>query len=172
MRATIRIGAAVWAAMREYLLDSPDERAGYLLARAGVWTTTEGTPALDLLVTRAIPVPDAALRIQDRVRVEIDETFTREVLVACYETGLSLIDVHTHPFTLDSVHFSGHDVANMRVTHAQFLATMPADPPRAAASLVLGQRSVAGAFTGPDGGRLHSLDRMQLLCDHVQEVPL
>jgi hypothetical protein len=172
MHGVLRAGAETWAAVREHLFGSPDERMAYLLARAGVWTDAWGVDTVDLLVTRAVPVPDEALRLQTGVRVEIDDAFTREILVACYETGLSLVDVHTHPFSTDTVAFSGHDVTNMRITHAEFLAGMPPHPPRAAASLVLGRRAVAGAFTGPDGGDLHPLTRFELLGDHLEAAIL
>ena len=70
-----------------------------------MWTDPWSGAALDLLVTRALVVPDAALAVQSGVRAEIGPAFTREVLVACYETGLSLVDLHTHPFSVDSVGF-------------------------------------------------------------------
>jgi len=172
MRGTLRIGATAWSAVREHLFGSRDERMAYLLARASVWTDPWGSEVVDLLVTRAMPVPDAALRLQSGVRVEVEAAFTREILVACYETGLSLVDVHTHPFAVGAVSFSGHDVANMPVTHAEFLAAVPPDPPRTAASLVLGQRAAAGVFTDPGGGGLHRLDRFEVLGDHVEKVAL
>lgn len=172
MRATLRVGNGTWSAVREHLFGSKDERMAYLLARASVWTDPCGRDELDLLVTRAVVVPDTALTVQSGVRVDVDAAFTREVLVACYETGLSLVDVHTHPFSTDPVAFSSHDVANMRVTHAEFLAGMPTRPPRAVASLVLGRRAVAGMFTSPDGGDLRPLRRFEVLGDNLEEVAL
>jgi len=98
--------------------------------------------------------------------------FTREVLIACYEAGLSLIDVHTHPFADADVGFSGLDEANMRVTHAEFLARMPDRPPVGVASLVLGRRGMAGAVTNPASGELAPLDRLSLLGTSLTEVAL
>jgi hypothetical protein len=172
MHATLRMSRPVWTSMRAHLLASRDERMAYLLARGGRWPDPAGAPVLDLLVTSVLLVPDSALTMQTGVRVEIDPVFTREVLIACYETGLSLVDVHTHPFSTDAVSFSGHDVANMRATHADFLARMPGTPPAGVASLVLGQSGVAGAVTDPGTGALRPLERFLLLDDAVTEVAL
>jgi hypothetical protein len=49
---------------------------------------------------------------------------------------------------------------------------MPAQPPVGVASLVLGQASVAGAFTDPDTGDLRPLRRITILGDAVTEVTL
>lgn len=172
MRSTLRMSRPVWTSTLAYLLGSHDERMAYLLARGGRWPDPAGDPVLDLLVTSVWLVPDSALTVQSGVRVEIDPAFTREVLIACYETGLSLIDVHTHPFSTRTVSFSGHDVANMRATHADFLARMPDAPPAGVASLVVGQSSVAGAVTDPGTGTLRPLGRFLLLDDCLAEVPL
>lgn len=172
MRGALRIGQGVWSGVRRYLLASTDERMAYLLARASRWADPADESTIDFLVTRAIPVPDAALAVQNKVRVEVDPGFTREVLIACYETGLSLVDVHTHPFSTDQVAFSGHDVSNMRSTHAEFLSRIPNQPMVGVASLVIGQASVAGSFTHPDTGALQSLNRFTVLGDSAQEVPL
>lgn len=173
MRTHLRVGATTWSELRQHLLSSGKERMAYLFARTSRWTDPWQQDQLDLLVTRALVVPDAALRVQTGVRVEIADEFQREVLIACYETGLSLIDVHTHPFSRDVVSFSGFDVDNMRITHEQFLSSMPVDPPRAAGSLVLGHGAVAGAVSGTDsGGPLRALDQLSVLGDHVEEVTL
>jgi hypothetical protein len=172
MHATLRMSRLVWLSVREHVLGSREERMAYLLARGGRWPDPAGVPVFDLLVTSALLVPDSALVVQTGVRVEIDPLFTREVLIACYESGMSLVDVHTHPFSTDTVSFSGHDVANMRATHADFLARMPDTPPVGVASLVLGQSSVAGVITDPGSETPHPLERFVLLDDAMTEVPL
>lgn len=172
MHTTLRMSRPVWRSMRAHLLGSGNERMAYLLARGGQWPDPAGAPVLDLLVTSVLLVPDTALIVQTGVRVEIDPMFTREVLIACYEAGMSLIDVHTHPFSTDTVSFSGHDVTNMRATHTDFLARMPDTPPAGVASLVLGQSGVAGAITDPGTGALRPLERFLLIDDFLTEVPL
>ncbi|MFV2127523.1 hypothetical protein ACFHWS_23745 [Micromonospora sp. LOL_013] len=174
MTCVLRISHDTWDTVRRHLRDSDDERGAYLLARAGRWTDPWGAGAVtDLLVTRAIPIPDDALSVQNGVRIEVAAWLTREVLIACFETGLSLVDVHSHPFADDTVRFSGLDVENMRQTHTEFLDRMPAAPPVGVASLVLGQASVAGAYTDPDDGTLRMLDRLVLLGDDdLTEVKL
>lgn len=172
MRSTVRMSRPVWTSLCAYLLGSRDERMAYLLARGGWWPDPAGDAVCDLLVTSVLPAPDSALVVQSGVRVEIDPTFTREVLIACYESGMSLVDVHTHPFSTDTVAFSGHDMANMRATHADFLARMPDTPPVGVASLVVGQSSVTGGVTDPGTRTLNPLDRFLLLDDAMTEVTL
>ncbi|MCO1575123.1 hypothetical protein M8C13_05040 [Crossiella sp. SN42] len=172
MRASIRTGDGSWSHLREHLLGSEQERMAYLLARATRWADHSGSPVLDLLVTRVVLVPDSGLSHQSAVSVVPEASVTRELLIACYETGLSLIDVHSHPFATDHVSFSGHDVANMRETHRDFLMRMPADPPIGVASLVLGRESVAGAFTDPRSGALLPLHSLTVLGEHLQAVTL
>lgn len=172
MRAVIRIPAEVWGPTRGWLLDSPDERMAYLLARASVFTDPWQVTTVDLLVRQALLIPQAALVAQSTVRVEVDPGFTRAVLVMCYETGLSLVDVHTHPFATTRVAFSGHDITNMRATHADFRAGMPAEPPAAAASVVCGQRSFAAAWLDPDRAGMVPVDAVQLVGARTTQVTL
>jgi hypothetical protein len=63
-------------------------------------------------------------------------------------------------------------VTNMRSTHADFLDRLPLEPPAAVASLVVGQHAVAGAYTNPEDGSMHPLDRLVMLGDTLTEVPL
>ena len=172
MRCQIRVPATIWAPTRAWLLAVPVERIAYLLARASVWDDPWRGPTVDLLVGCALLVPDAALTAQSTVRVEVDPAFTRAVLLGCYETGLSLIDVHTHPFADTHVSFSGTDVTNMTTTHAEFHREIPQHPAAVAASLVLGRNAVAAAWLDPHQGRLTPVTRMRLLAQHPTEVPL
>ncbi|WP_239372776.1 hypothetical protein [Frankia sp. Cj5] len=162
-RCVIRIPDAVWAPTRQYLLAVPVERMAYLLGHASVWTDPWGRTTTDILVRCAIPVPDNALTLQTSVRVDVDPALTGTVLRTCYEYALSLIDVHTHPFADRSVCFSGHDEANMRITHAEFSDAIPERPPIFPASLVLGRRSVAGIWRNPSSGSLENVDELRLL---------
>ncbi|KLL10788.1 hypothetical protein [Protofrankia coriariae] len=162
-RCVVRVPETVWRQTRRYLFDVPVERMAYLLGHASEWTDPWGRATTDIFVRYAIPVPDDALTLQTSVRVEVDHTLTRAVLRECYECALSLIDVHTHPFADRSVWFSGHDEANMRITHADFSDTIPSLPPVFPASLVLGQRSVAGMWRNPSTGVLETIDELRLL---------
>jgi hypothetical protein len=168
----IRIPAALWSRLHAHLLVVSDERFAYLLAHAAVWTDPWGRHTTDLLVRSALPVPDEGLVTQTPVRVEVDPALTRAVLRECYETGLSLIDVHTHPFSGTRVAFSAHDLDNMAETHAEFTDTVPQDPPALAASLVLGRAAVAGMWGGPDGGRPRPIDAVYLLGDTIHRLEL
>jgi hypothetical protein len=162
----------MWLAVCDHLRGSDDERMAYLLARAARWDHPWDGPMMDLLAVRAVLVPDSALTDQSGASVTVAGWLTRELLIACYETGLSLIDVHTHPFAGTSVAFSAHDVENMRETHTEFLTRMPDAPPRGVASLVVGRTAVAGAFTDPDELALRPLSTLVLLGDDLGEVPL
>jgi len=172
MRSVIRIPADVWHQTRTWLFASGDERMAYLLARASVYTDPWQATTVDLLVRQALLIPDVAFTVQSPVRVELDPQFTRAVLVLCYESGLSLLDVHTHPFAGAVVSFSGHDIANMRTTHAEFRAGMPQDPPAVAASLVCGHDSVAAAWLDPDRGDISPVSAMRLIGHRETAVPL
>lgn len=172
MPGQLRVGAQCWQQTRDHLLASRAERMAYLVARASRWTNPAGEPTVDLLITRSLLIPDRALTTQTGVRVEVDPTFTREVLLACYESGLSLVDVHTHPFATDRVDFSAHDVTNMRITHREFLDGVPTPPPVGVASLVLGQTTAAGAYTDPTTGHLEPLTALTLVGDHTETFPL
>jgi hypothetical protein len=172
MHCLIRVPHQIWHAVRRHLLASSCERMAYLLARASTWTDPWGQPTTDLLVRQALLIPDAALRLQAPTRVEVDPGFTGQVLRACYETGLSLIDVHTHPFSDGPVRFSAQDRDNMLLTHTEFAARIPQDPPALAASLVLGPGGLAGAWSPPPGSALHTIEVFRLIGPTVCEVPL
>ncbi|MDT5040678.1 MAG: hypothetical protein QOE51_1663 [Actinoplanes sp.] len=172
MRCLIRVPAPLWRHTRDYLLAVGVERMAYLLARASMWDDPWEGPTVDLLVRQALLVPNEVLSTQTPTAVEIEPGFTREVLRACYETGLSLVDIHTHPFSASGVAFSGHDRANMRTTHAEFRREIPQEPPALAASLVVGRDAVAGAWLDPHTGRLADVAALQLLDCPSVEVPL
>lgn len=171
MHGVLRCPAELWDRCREWLLGSHHERMAYLLARCSRLDGPRG-PVADWLVRRALPVPEAALVRQSTVRVEVDPVFCRAVLRACFEGGCGLVDVHTHPFAHQTIAFSGHDHENMRSTHAEFAASMPQEPPALAASLVVGQDAVAGAWWEPGRRVLRPLERFELTGDRYQEVPL
>jgi hypothetical protein len=155
----------------EHLLAVPVERLAYLLALAGTWVDPWDVSTTDLLVRAAVPVPDEALTVQTAVRVEVDPAFTRAILRECYERGLSLVDVHTHPFAQSEIAFSGHDMTNMNATHTEFASVVPQEPPAVAASIVLGHACVAGAWRDPATGRLSYIDELVLpsgTYDHLE----
>jgi len=168
----LRVPVAIWDGLTEWLRASEQERFAYLLGRASAVDDPWGRRTVDVWVRRAVPVPDQALVIQSPVRVEVDPTFSAAVLQACWEGGLSLIDVHTHPFADASVGFSGHDRNNMLHTHAEFAASIPTDPPAVAASLVLGRRSAAGTWLVPGTNRLEPLHSLHIIGTHDEEIPL
>lgn len=172
MRTTLRIPARIWSDVRSQLFDTTQERFAYLLGRGSrVHHPWLGNQA-DVYIRRAVVVPDDALLVQSAARVEVDGAFTMEVLRGCYSQGLSLIDVHTHPFWDSQVSFSGHDQDNMELTHRDFHEAIPQEPPAFVGSLVLGRNSTAGAFFEPDQEEVSALDRLQLIGDHLEEIPL
>lgn len=163
MRCRLRIPGPLWAELSAWLLGAGQrERLAYLLARTSAWRDPWGPDVCELWGRYVVPVPDDALVVQSPVRVEVDPAFCRAVLLAGFETGMSLVDAHSHPFSDEFVAFSGHDVENMGATHAEYLAGVPQEPPALAVSLVLGQRSVAGAWTDPRSGRLRALDELRI----------
>ena len=51
MRGQLRLGAQSWQRTRDHLLASRAERMAYMLARASRWTSPDGMPTVDLLIS-------------------------------------------------------------------------------------------------------------------------
>ncbi len=108
MRREILLPGGTWPALRDHLLgQGSQEQLAFLLA-----ATAQGRGWLRLLVREAIAVPPEALLQQTAARLEVQPAFSQAILRRCHETGLSLIEVHSHPFAHQHTTFSPRDVAN------------------------------------------------------------
>lgn len=147
MRREIVFPAGTWPALRSHLLGhGSQEQLAFLLAGPA-----EGRGWQRLLVREVIPVPPEALEKQTATRLEVKPAFSQAILRCCYETGLSLIEVHSHPFARRHVTFSALDLAN---EEEKFRYVEKKIPHVRHATMVVGHESVdahlwAGGATVP-----------------------
>ena len=146
----------MWRQIKDYLLgDLTRERACYLLcggARVGGREQLFGC----YLVT---PL-DAEYSHQSIASVGLTKTLLAEVLQECARLGLSLVDIHSHPFATDHVGFSSVDDAD-EIEKAQWFADHL--PKSVYGSLVLGRNCYVG--------RLHSVKDAKATTDlRVQAI--
>lgn len=162
-RCRVLVPRALWTALLAHVGQAHVERLAYLLAGTSWWEDMRGRATVELLARRLLLPSDDAYVAQGPTRVWTDPAVSRQVLRACYEGGLSLVDVHAHPDALTSVAFSRQDLRDSLRAHAEFAAVMPKQPPAVAASLVLGGGCVAGVWRDPQGGTLDALDQLWVL---------
>lgn len=127
----------MWNQIRDYVLgDLARERACYLLcgrARAG--------GRLQLLGCYLVTPLDTDYSHQSIAGVAVERSLLTDVLKECARLGLSLIDIHSHPFAVDHVAFSGTDDAD-EIEKARWFAQHL--PKSYYGSLVIGQKCYAG----------------------------
>ncbi len=108
MRREILLPAGAWPTLTAHLLEQGDrEQLAFLLA-----AVAKGRDWLRLLVRHVIPVAPDDLMRQSPTCLEVRPEFSQAILRRCYETGLSLIEVHSHPFAGQHAAFSAIDMAN------------------------------------------------------------
>lgn len=143
-RAELVFPTGMWQQVRDSLLaDLSTERVCYLLcghSRVG--------DRLRLLACYHV-VPDESDYISRTVAsVRVKQSLLAEVLRECERLGLSLIDLHSHPFAHEEVHFSGVDEADEREKSDWFAKNLPSS---FYGSLVLGTQSHEGRLRAADG---------------------
>jgi molybdopterin-synthase adenylyltransferase len=111
----------MWRDIREYLFtDLSREYACYLLCGH-----TEEAGRLRLLgCFLVLPQPEDYVR-QSIASVQLSRSLLAEVLRECARHGLSLIDLHSHPFATDHVSFSSVDEADEREKAQWFSENVP-----------------------------------------------
>jgi molybdopterin/thiamine biosynthesis adenylyltransferase len=108
MRREIIFPVGTWPALSTHLLGQGQmEQLAFLLA--GV---ARGRGWVRLLVREVVPVPSEAFDQQTPAYLALKSAYSQAVLRRCYEEGLSLIEVHSHPFAHRDVAFSDTDLAN------------------------------------------------------------
>lgn len=121
MQSEVILPAGVWPELRHHLLgQGPDEQLAFLLA--GV---AKGRGWQRLLVREVIPVPGEAFDRQTTAYLAVKPAFSQAVLHRCYQEGLSLIEVHSHPFARRDVSFSTTDLANDAAKFRYLAAKIP-----------------------------------------------
>ena len=126
------IPCGMWGQIREYLFtDTSKEYACYLLCGHSRRTRTLRLLGCYLV----LPEPDDYVS-HSLARVELKRSLLATVLSECERLGLSLVDLHSHPFTFDHVSFSSVDEADEREKADWFSKHLPGSY---FGSVVLGQ---------------------------------
>jgi molybdopterin/thiamine biosynthesis adenylyltransferase len=100
--------AGMWPSLKSHLLGhGSQEQLAFLLA--GV---ARGRGWLRLLVREVLLLPPEAFDRQTAVYLAVKPAFSQAVLRRCYDEGLGLIEVHSHPFARRTVAFSATDLDN------------------------------------------------------------
>lgn len=108
MRREIIFPARVWSGLRSHLLgQGREEQLAFLLAG-----TAQGRDWMRLLVREVLLVPADALEWQSATYLAVKPSYSQAILRRCYQEELSLVEIHSHPFTRCGVTFSATDQAN------------------------------------------------------------
>ena len=108
MRIEIRFTQRDYERLHRHLFQ-PDGRewAAYLFAGPNA------APDYLILTVREVwPVPAEAYAHQSAGGVEVKSDYLKGMLRHAYETGLSLLETHSHPFSTAGVTFSGIDTGD------------------------------------------------------------
>lgn len=159
-RIELVIPHGMWKDIRDYLFtDLTKEYACYLLC--GHHQLADKLRLLGCFLF----TPDASHYVRQSVAsVQLRQELLRELLSECARLGLSLIDLHSHPFADDSVSFSAVDEADEREKAAWFAEHLPKC---FYGSIVLGQRSHAARIRSSTG---EVIDRQMII--RTLDVPL
>lgn len=142
--AELVIPCGMWSRIHEYLFkDTSREYACYLLC-GHAWRGN----TLRLLGCFLV-LPEAADYVSHSLAsVHLKQSLLAEILRECSRLGLSLVDLHSHPFAKDTVSFSGVDETDEREKAAWFAEQLPRCY---YGSVVLGQESHAARLRSADG---------------------
>ncbi len=162
MKREIIFPANIWPALRTHLLGQGQrEQLAFLLA--GV---ARGWGWIRLLVREVIPAPPEAFERQTSCCLSVKPAFSQAVLRRCYEEGLSLIEVHSHPFAPQNVTFSVTDLANEREKFCYLARKIPHVHH---ATMVVGQEDL-DAHLWDRRRRVVPIDRVRLLDTPITDL--
>ncbi|MFZ5919065.1 MAG: ThiF family adenylyltransferase, partial [Chloroflexota bacterium] len=163
VRREIIFPANTWPSLRAYLLDQGgQEQLAFLLA--GV---ARGPDWLRLLVREAVRVPAEALERQTHTHLVVKPDFSQAILRHCFEEGLSLIEVHSHPFAQRNVAFSATDLAN---EEKKFRYVAQRIPQVYHATMVIGQSDQDAHLWDQRRRRVVAIDRVRLLDTPITDL--
>ncbi len=163
MGREILFPAGTWPVLRTHLLDQGEqEQLAFLLAG-----TAQGHTWIRLLVREIIPVPPEAFEHQTATHLVVKPAFSRAILRRCCEEGLSLIEVHSHPFARQEVMFSATDLAN-EVEKFRYVAHKI--PHIRHATLVVGQTGLDAHLWDGRRHRAVPVDRVRVLGNPIVDL--
>ncbi|MCX7925522.1 MAG: ThiF family adenylyltransferase, partial [Fimbriimonadales bacterium] len=156
MIGEVRLPHALWTRLRATLLaDCSVETKCFLLCR-----TLESESRVVFLAREVVPVPEDAYAQRTHSLVETRPEFVHSLLVRCAREGYSLLEAHTHPWSVNP-RFSGTDD---RSDLQKFQTTQSMSPPFRHGSLVFGNdMSFEGRFWDYQRERIAPIVRLRVL---------
>lgn len=156
MRIEIRFTPEEYEGLNQHLLQSDGmERAAYLFAGPNI-----GPDHLILGVREVWPVPQEAYARQSAGGIEVKAGYIKRVLSHARETGLSLLETHSHPFSEEGVAFSHIDLGD----EAQKFPYVAAKIPHIShGTMVFGHRSVDAHLCHPRWRTVIPVERVTVL---------
>jgi molybdopterin/thiamine biosynthesis adenylyltransferase len=156
MKREIIFPAGTWPTLRAHLLgQGQQEQLAFLLAGLA-----QGRNWMRLLVREIVPVPPDAFEQRTSVYLAVKPAFSQAVLRRCHEEGLSLIEVHSHPFTHQKVTFSAADLTNEM---EKFHYVARKIPHVRHATMVVGQTDLDAHLWNRRQRRVVPIDRIRVL---------
>jgi hypothetical protein len=162
MRSVIKFVKSDYERIQTHLLQNNIEQAAFLLA--GVSRSQQQTA---LLVREIIVVPPDGFIKQSGVYLEIDPAFMAPIIKKARINKLSVISLHSHPFSGSSVGFSGIDdrgEAELISKIQQRVSNIPH------ATMVFGQSSVDARIWYPDSCDPVPVDVIKIIGRTIREV--
>src|SRR5262245_6394024 len=139
------VPSGMWGQIHDYLFaDLTKEYACYLLCGHSRRSRTQRLLGCYLV----LPEPDEYVS-HSLASVELRRSLLATILGECERLGLSLIDIHSHPFAGDQVGFSATDEADEQEKAAWFSKHLPAS---FFGSIVLGRSSYEARIRSAAGG--------------------
>lgn len=157
MAVTLAIADDLWRGLRDHLLAARHERIAFVLARdAGE----------RLLARETLAIPDAALEVRaaDRVSLQLDALI--DAMNAAADSGLVLVETHSHPRSRGRVEFSPVDLRGQAEMASYLSGIMPGRP---YAALVIGRNAVRGRIWRD--GRADDLGSISVLGSCLERWP-
>lgn len=149
--------------LRSHVLQGPEEEAAVCLG--GHVVTDE---VLALLIREVHPVPEEFLVSHDGTFVEIDPVWLAANIKKARATRLSIVIVHSHPFSSDGVRFSSIDTSGQERLLPKLQARVP-DVPHA--EMVFGQESIDSLIWPSRATRPEAVDEVRVIDEAVEMLP-
>lgn len=123
MKAAITFTRSNFDKMYNHVIQGRDEEAAFLLC--GVAETHSST---NILVREVVAVPDSAFIIKGGAFLKIDPEFMMPIIKQARLDKLSVISVHSHPFSRHNVTFSSIDYGGDAVLIPKICSRVPDRP--------------------------------------------
>ena len=129
----------IWEKTRNHLLQDDNEHLAFLLAN-----TTKTSNGITFLIKDVIIIPDQKFTPQNfHMELSLDQILS--VTNTAKKKKMSLIEIHSHPFTTYQTTFSLTDLNGFKEFVPYILDSLPG---KSYGALVLGQKSVDGMYIG------------------------